>query len=102
MDGDINASFLFIFIKKFGDFLDRFVVASICGAENDENPDCILVEELFDLLEIEAIIRFFANRNNASFDFEIACEFPAISKAIGWRYSRATWALAPIRMFGFE
>jgi len=78
MNGDVKACFLFIFIEKFGDCFNRFVMACICRSKNYKDANSIFVEVFTDFTDIKTIFGFLLDRDNTSVDFEVTCEFPII------------------------
>src|SRR5271168_1018183 len=87
MDRNINARFLFIFVEKFRDSLDRLIMAGISRSEDNEDA-CLLVislgsqtnrifiEMFTNFADIETVIGLLADGNNSCLNFEITGKFP--------------------------
>jgi len=88
VDRYIDTCFLFIFVKKLGYFLNRFVVARICRSKDDKNActlelitfsdhtDGVFIEIFTNFGDVKTVMRLLADRNNPCLDVKVAREFP--------------------------
>ena len=75
MNRYIKSSFLFIFIEKFGDCFDWFVVTSVSRSKNNEDSNGIFIEIFTDFASVEAVFGFTLDGDNTSFDIKVTSKF---------------------------
>src|SRR5277367_5971935 len=74
VDRNVHTRLGLILIQDLGDFLHRFIMASVGAAHDDKHPYCVLVDVLSHQFRVESELALLGDVQNAGFDLEIPCE----------------------------